>query len=138
MSLAIAREVPCKRSVAKEKDVQGAVETIPTYIMTMTLGEAIQTFKNENPDIKLGFTFFRKLKPKKVGRVTDTNRRTRLCQVCCNFALKYESQKKLEGEPKWTSKKEMADAALCPYERWPQAKCLCRECRSWLTYTEVL
>ena len=79
ISSAISREVPCKRTVHSSKGDDGSRQIVPVYLMTITLVEAFQLFKAEHPDIKVGFTSFRKLKPKEVRRISDTNRRTCLC-----------------------------------------------------------
>ena len=130
MSTAIAREVPCKRSVQVENTTEGSKQTLPTYIMTMTLKEAYEMFKAEYPETKISFTSFRKMKPNRVRRISDTNRRTCLCQMCCNLALKLEGLKKIAviDTTQFNTKKQLADMTVCPYEDVPAWKCITREC----------
>ena len=62
--------------------------------MTMTLEDAFKSFKSVYPNVKIGFTMFKKLKPENVRKISETNRKSCLCQICCNFALKVDALKK--------------------------------------------
>lgn len=132
----IAREVPCKKKVTKEKDTAGQVHIGPQYCMTVTLKEAYELFKHQHPNLPIGYTSFCKLKPKQVKRVSETSRRTCLCQTCCNIALKLEGLKNFSANKEdlkekmktITSKREFADLTLCKYDDKPDPLCLKRQC----------
>ncbi|KAJ8300504.1 LOW QUALITY PROTEIN: hypothetical protein KUTeg_022023 [Tegillarca granosa] len=117
LSAEVSREVPNKREVVKVKTSDGKKETLQKHVMTMTLDNAFKNFKAINPNIKIGFTMFRKLKPENVRKISETSRRSCLCQVCCNIALKTD-----------LNKDRLAAETLCPYQDTPSAPCLNRTC----------
>ena len=126
----ISKELPCAR-VAKEN--------VEKRIMTMTIGEAFKLYKEKHPDHKLGLTSFRKFKPRNICIVSETNRRSCLCQVCCNVALKSKALKSfVRKQPGLShlhhlvkmSKRETAQLTLCevPAGCDPKPECLNRQC----------
>jgi hypothetical protein len=63
----------------------------------------------------------------------ETNRRSCLCQICCNVALKVEAANNfINGRAKaikHLTKTDVENLTLCPYEtEYPHAKCLRQEC----------
>lgn len=140
----ISKELPSKRDVCKVKDKEGNVKVLQKHLMTMTLQEAFKTYKEENPGRKIGFTSFRKFKPKQVKRVSETSRRSCLCKPCCNAALKAEALKNFAQKQTATSKidkdqlplfkkskRNVANETVCPYDKEtgnPKANCLNRSC----------
>ena len=111
-------------------------------MMTMTLDDAFKHFKVENPNIKIGFTMFRKLKPENVRKISETSRRSCLCQVCCNVALKLDA---LRNHIKTASNTEeltrielnkvkLSDVTMYPYDDSPKAQCLNRTCNECGTH----
>ena len=51
-------------------------------------------YRAKYPNEKIGLTTFRRVKPIQVRQITETNRRSCLCQKCCNVALKADALKK--------------------------------------------
>ncbi|XP_052789351.1 uncharacterized protein LOC128223902 [Mya arenaria] len=132
----ISREVPSKRDVVRIKTQPGMKETLQKHVMTMTLEEAHKLYKTRNPNHKIGLTSFSKLKPVNVKKVSETSRRSCLCQTCCNVALKVEALTTLKRVVKETDmtedikidKKSLSDATFCSYEQEPSLKCVSRNC----------
>ena len=56
----------------------------------MTQGEAYKIYVDKFGK-KVGFTSFRNLKPGNVRKISETDRRTCLCTICANVALKAHS-----------------------------------------------
>jgi len=90
LSPEISREVQNKRETMKVKH-EGQKLILQKHVMTMTLEEAYKEYKSRNPANKIGLTSFSKLKPVNVKKVSETSRRSCLCQKCCNVALKIEA-----------------------------------------------
>ena len=141
----ISREVPDKRSVIKIKDQEASkVLILPRHNMSRSIQEAFDLYKQSYPDDKLGFTSFHKLRPKQVKKLSETNRRTCLCQKCCNAALKAEALQKFAkaectaeiAQTVITVKHDVIKATLCNYEsEYPRKVCLerlCKECSAHL------
>ncbi|XP_052806603.1 uncharacterized protein LOC128235851 [Mya arenaria] len=136
LSAEISREVPSKRDVVRIKTQTGMKETLQKHVMTMTLEEAHKLYKTRNPNHKIGLTSFSKLKPVNVKKVSETSRRSCLCQTCCNVALKVEALTTLKRVVKETDmtedikidKKSLSDATFCSYEQEPSLKCVSRNC----------
>ena len=82
----VSRELPDKKNVSKNTN-------IGKIVMTMTIKDAHLMYKKKYPDSKVGLTTFYKLKPRNI-KVSETNRRCCLCQICCNVALKVEAANK--------------------------------------------
>lgn len=61
--------------------------------MTLTMKDAFDIYRNLYPENKIGFTKFTILRPQQVKKVSETNRKTCLCPLCCNIALKIEAVK---------------------------------------------
>jgi hypothetical protein len=135
LSAEISREVPAKREVVTVKTPTGK-ETLQKHVMTMTLEEAHKLYKVRNPDHKIGLSSFSKLKPVNVKKVSETSRRSCLCQVCCNMALKVEAlttmkrAAKEQGMPGdiQIDKKSLSDVTFCSYQNQPSVKCVRRNC----------
>ena len=47
--------------------------------------------KLKYPNSKVGLTSFKKAKPNNVKKISETNKRTCLYQICCNASIKAES-----------------------------------------------
>lgn len=136
LSPEISREVPNKRETVKVRK-DGQKEILQKHVMTMTLEEAYKEYKLRNPGRKIGLTSFSKLKPVNVKKVSETSRRSCLCQKCCNVALKVEALTTIKKAMKEKGgldeisieKKSLSDATFCEYETNPAIKCLRRECQ---------
>ena len=107
------------------------------HVMNMTLSEAFDRYKIDNPETKVGFSSFKKEKPNQVIIVTEISHRTCLCQICCNLALKIESLKKHTEESKNAelisklkdmNKTKVSNMTLFVFEAQPNANCLNRNC----------
>lgn len=123
------------RQIANKRDKQ------QKYTMSMTIRDAYDQFKSTqyHPEVKISFSAFCKLKPTCVRRVSLTNHRTCLCQICCNLSLHITAVDKFnkmhnQGDSGTlvTEKKAVADLTLCPYEGTsnPNPTCLNRTCES--------
>ena len=69
----------------------GEKKIVVKHLMILTMKDALREFKERNPDVKISFTSFHKLKPPEVMRITETNKLSCLCRTCCNAALKSEA-----------------------------------------------
>lgn len=123
-----SRCLPNKRDVSKKTNRE-------RFILTMPIRDAYLAYRKKNPARKIGFTSFYKLKPKNLKKVSETNRRCCLCQVCCNVALKAETANKLlsgKENYKYLTKRDAADLTVCPYEgEFPDSSCIngtCDQC----------
>ena len=100
-----------------------------TFVMTMTVNDAHETFLKKYPERKIGLTSFFKLKPTSVKKVSETNRRCCLRTICCNAALVIEAANNfLNGKEvgvKQLTKRELAVRMLCKYDINHEAKCDC-------------
>ena len=85
-----SREVPCKRECIKVID-NGEKKYVAKHLMILTMKYAFIEVKERNPDVKICFTSFSKLKPPEVRRITETNKPSCLCRTSCNVALKSEA-----------------------------------------------
>jgi hypothetical protein len=92
LSQEVSREVPNKKDVLCVKG-EMSKEYVQKHIMTMTSTDAYHAYKTKYPEDKIGFSTFKKLKPPQVRRVSETSRKSCLCQICCNIALKCEALK---------------------------------------------
>ena len=144
LSAEVSREVPNKKEVIKVKTHDGKKEVLQKHLMTMTLEDAFKNFKSLHPNVKIGFTMFKKLKPENVRKISETNRKSCLCQICCNVALKVEALKEhiktietpenKEQLSKITLEKEkISSATVCEFEDTPKASCLERTCQTCST-----
>ena len=142
---AVSREVPDKSAAVKIK-INGETKVLPRHHMTCFMSEAYDAFKAAHPNSKVGFTVFKKLRPKQVKWISETNRKKCLCQQCCNPSLKTEALKKfcsksenadvkMHGRSIKLSPRETARATLCPYDKYPSKACLSRECTDCGTKT---
>ena len=66
LSPEISREVPCKKDALKQKGSDTGL--IQKNLMTLTLAEAFQEYKNRYPTKRNGLTAFKKLKPMNVKK----------------------------------------------------------------------
>ena len=137
LSVEMSREVPNKKEVIKVKKDDGKKEVLQKHLMTMTLEDAYKNFQSLYPDVKIGFTMYKmykKLKPKNVRKISETNRKSCLCQIFCNFALKVEALKKHVTTVETPDNKEqltkilldkenISSATLCQFENTPKASC---------------
>ncbi len=127
LSAEVSRENPGKRYVM---ELDGC--KVQRHTMTLTLQEAFATFKQMNPDVKVGFSTFRKCKAVEVQKVSETSRRTCLCMTCCNCALKSEALQKITKDPKYseikTRKEDLAKLSLCASESDACLKRTCDDC----------
>lgn len=133
----ISREVPSKRDVVRIKTQTGQKETLQKHVMTMTLEEAHKLYKTRNLSYKIGLTSFSKLKPVNVKKVSETSRRSRLCQICCNIVLKVEvlttvkRAAKERGIPEDIQiDKSLSNVTFYNYKSEPSVKCLTRNCEN--------
>ena len=53
--------------------------------------EAYDRFKDRHLNEKIGLTSFTRLKPPYVRKVSDTSKKSCMCNICCNIALKAEA-----------------------------------------------
>lgn len=135
-----SRPVPNVREVMWVLDEEtGQKRKVQKHVMLMTLAEAFKEFKRQYPEVKVGFSTFKSLKPMHVKKVSETSRRTCLCTICCNVALKVEAVRKVvsackeDGEPAGDpfvniTKQSVAAVTLCPCDQDPKSKCLNRDC----------
>jgi hypothetical protein len=105
--------------------------------MTMTIEEAHKLYKTRNLSYKIGLTSFSKLKPVNVKKVSETSRRSRLCQICCNIVLKVEvlttvkRAAKERGIPEDIQiDKSLSNVTFYNYKSEPSVKCLTRNCEN--------
>lgn len=134
LSAEVSREVPCKREVIKVKEGDTTVVT-QKHLMILTYREAYDLYQSQHPHATVGFTTFRKFKPKQVRRVSETSLRTCLCQQCCNVALKVEALRKFASsdavfkeKTNGLTKTQACDKTLCTYQDKPKAACINRSC----------
>ena len=99
-----------------------------------------------HPDTMIGFSDFKRLWPQKMKAISETSRKTCLCETCNNHCLKSEALKKFgcssgDSELKSLSKtfsvsaRILSHATLCPYDKHPKQECLnrcCNECSTKL------
>ena len=110
----VSRIVPDSKAARKENNT-----FIPTHVMTMTLSEAYDQYKEEYCHHKVGFSTFKRLKPTNVKKISETSLRQALCQKCCNAALKAEALKRytvktdINSHIVELSKHKAADLTLC-------------------------
>ena len=112
-------------------------EKTQVHVMNMTLKEAFDLFKLENPEVKVGLTSFKALKPKQIKIVKETSHRSCLCQTCCNLALKIDCLKKFAEQTEkdklkqqliGMTKSKLSDMSVCPYIELPSNDCLQGTC----------
>ncbi|RUS90545.1 hypothetical protein EGW08_001722 [Elysia chlorotica] len=109
----IARILPHKRYASKAG---------PGYVMLMTLQEAFNIFKAENPDAQVQFTKFTTLRPKNVRLVGDIPPETSACWYCLNVRHKKDAINRVVGRAAEGPSKpnllppevKMLDSLLCP------------------------
>ena len=131
----ISKTDPAKRGAKKQTPNN---EFSPSYIMTCTLEEAYEMYKSKYPERKVGFTSFKKAKPKSVRKVSETSKRSCLCQICCNASLKAEGlrcyvSKTEELKPHLKmvkmSKTDVCRLTVCDHtSKYARAACLNRTC----------
>ena len=112
-------------------------ELVQRHVMNMTFSEAFDRYKIDNPEIKVGYSSFKKEKPNQVKIVNELSHRSCLCQICCNLALKTDSLKKHAEESKTAElisklkdmkKTKVSNMTSCDFEAQPNANCLGRNC----------
>ena len=104
----------------------------------MTSADAYHAYKTKFPKDKIGFSTFKKLKPPHIRRVSETSRKSCLCQICCNIALKSEALKTFLSQDSFKDiekppcdKNILMNATLCDYtgKAHHKSSCLRRECK---------
>lgn len=83
----IARMNPGIKDFIKKKDINGNVEMIQTFTLTMTLEEAHKKFIEFHPQHPVGFTKFSTLRPQHVKLYSHVKHKTCLCSYCENIDL---------------------------------------------------
>lgn len=79
----------------------GEKNTLQKHYMTMFLKEAFAVFKEENPEIKIGFTKFCSLRPKNVLLMKNTPSEQCKCKVHENFIMKLKGLKISYSQKFW-------------------------------------
>ncbi|XP_047128746.1 uncharacterized protein LOC124809140 [Hydra vulgaris] len=69
----------------------GKKETLHKFYLTVFLREGFFMFKEENPDLKIGFTKFTQLRPENVVLLKDTPKDQCRCKIHENFTLKLKA-----------------------------------------------
>ena len=133
LSPEVSRQVPNKKDVVLVKE-NNQKEYLQKHVMIATSADTYAQYKTEYPEDKIGFTSFKKLKPENVRRISETSRKSCLCKVCCNVALKVEALKTFVTKHKIsvdTNKDKIVDVTLCNKEEGKEYnnKCLIRECK---------
>ena len=123
----VSRCLPSKKDVNKNNE--------PKFVMTVPIREAFLAFKKKYPYRKIGITNFYKLKPKNVKKVSETNRKCCLCQVCCNAALALEAMNNFTATKQMKkeklNKQSAIDLVVCDYTgEFAKPECLAKECGS--------
>ena len=103
--------------------------------MLMSLEDAYNVFVKTYPNMKIGFTMFRKLRPVQVSWASETNRHSCLCEKCSNVALKVEALKRFKSTHhdlkgvEIVSKRQIVSNTLCKSEKpYADMKCIDRQC----------
>ena len=88
-----------------------------------------------NPEVKIGFTSFRKLRPLQVTVASKTNQRSCLFEKCSNVALKTEalqrfkcSHNELQDVHMISSKRQIVAKTMCDTNEKPKMKCVNQSC----------
>lgn len=63
----------------------------PGYLLQQTLSGAYRIFVQDNPDVKIGYTKFTKLRPKNVRKISSSFSETCVCVYCFNVKLKLQA-----------------------------------------------
>lgn len=130
----ISREFPDKKKVLKIKTNEGMETVILKRSMTSTMKEAYEVFKQLHPNIKLGLTLFKKLKPKEIVHVSETSLRSCLCQDCANTSSKLQAIKKFaQTTDNYKNldvrKEKVISTSLCSFEGdFADLDCYKRQC----------
>ncbi|XP_064597452.1 uncharacterized protein LOC135463917 [Liolophura sinensis] len=97
--------------------------------MTRTLRSAYEIYKSENPNIKLSYSKFTKLRPKHVQTQDRGKFFTCLCEKCVNIEMKLKAINST-GERQLGNKYEATGITLCDYPKGslPNIKCAKRQC----------
>ncbi|KAJ8290781.1 hypothetical protein GJAV_G00017480 [Gymnothorax javanicus] len=130
----ISREFPDKKKVLRTKNEDGTEVIIPKRSMTSTTKEAHEVLKQLHPEIQLGLTLFKKLKPKEIVHVSETSLRSCPCQDCANASLKLQAIKKFALTTTSLKnldvrKDKLISTSLCDYEGdFADLSCYERQC----------
>ncbi|XP_064596959.1 uncharacterized protein LOC135463583 [Liolophura sinensis] len=97
--------------------------------MTRTLRSAYEIYKSENPNIKLSYSKFTKIRPKHVQTQDRGKFFTCLCEKCVNIEMKLKAINST-GERQLGNKYEATGITLCDYPKGslPNIKCAKRQC----------
>ena len=134
LSSGISRENPNKKAALRIKKNK-EVTILPRHNMLMSLEEVHRVFVTTNPEVKIGFTSFRKLRPLQVTVASETNQRSCLCEKCSNVAFKTEalqrfkcSHNKLQNVHVISSKRQIVAMTMCDTNEKPKMKCVNQSC----------
>ena len=96
--------------------------------LNRSLMSAHETFKKDNPNKKVGFSTFAKMRPHNVKLLESTPNRQCVCQQCANFEL---SGKALAaaGVNVTTDKFIAINLSLFPFDKHPHMDCITRKCK---------
>ncbi|KAF2899444.1 hypothetical protein ILUMI_06732 [Ignelater luminosus] len=86
-------------SIAVRKD--GKKITLPRHYLTLFLREAFAIFKQDSPNIKLGFSKFCSLRPDNVLLLKDTPSKQCKCKIHENFSMKLKGLKITYSQKLW-------------------------------------
>lgn len=95
--------------------------------MRYTVKETLEMFKKEHPDIKIGNTVFKSLRPTQVKLQSQWKFNMCICQKCGNATLKLTALRSA-GILGFSTIDTLVDGTMCSYEKFPQPKCVDREC----------
>ncbi len=132
MSEEVSRCLPLKKRVKKGK---------PMYLLEMTYMRAFTSFKAMNPNIKIGYVTFIKLKPTNVRHMKSAERIVCVCIKCENAALKLQALNRMMIQIPCISVnlriptlQAMSDLTLCGYTDQPKKECIDRCCSKCGTF----
>lgn len=122
----ISRIVPLKKKVKKGK---------PLYVLETSYTGAYKKFKACNPNVKIGYITFLKLRPKNVRHLKAMERSVCCCQKCENVQLKLKALNKTvkqyaRDDLVLADIDDLSDKTLCTYDKntYPKKACVERNC----------
>lgn len=128
----ISKPLPCCRYATK----LGAA-----YVLQSTLASAFNQFKEEFPQIQVGFTKFTLLRPKQVKILTSKFRDYCVCSCCANIMLKLSVVNKIiPKEERIQDEDDVIMKILCPKQnnKFHLKECLLGHCDNCKDYKETL
>ena len=124
-SPAVSRPLPFKKRVK-----QG----MPTHLLECSYSTAYRRFKNEHPDMKIGYVKFIQLRPKSVRHMRVSERNVCCCTRCENVKMKLDAINKLAASKSQaqlsSDEKSLSDMTLCHSTEniHPPKTCIDRKC----------